>query len=190
MSLEIWKPVIWYEWYYEVSSIWRIKSLSRERNSGAWNYYRPEKIMESYVLKSKYRIVCFSNKIEKKSFYVHRLVAEAFIPNPANKPCINHINWIKTDNRVENLERCTYSENELHSVNILKKEWPWLWKFGSLHYASIPVVQYDLLWNVLKIRDNIPEAARELHLSQGNICTICLGKPGRTTCGGFKRKYK
>lgn len=54
---------------------------------------------------------------------VHRIVATLFIPNNKNNPCVNHINGDKLDNRVENLEWCTYSENEIHSRDVLKKEY-------------------------------------------------------------------
>ena len=76
--------------------------------------FRRNKKLKSKIDKG-YERVALSNNNQRKFFPVHRLVAIAFIPNPKNKPCINHKNGVKTDNRVENLEWCTYSENSLHA---------------------------------------------------------------------------
>jgi hypothetical protein len=63
-----------------------------------------------------WKIILFSKNIQK-SYYVHRLIAQAFIPNPNNMPCVNHINGIKTDNSISNLEWCTRSENIRHAYD-------------------------------------------------------------------------
>jgi hypothetical protein len=68
--------------------------------------------------KTGYSYVCLCNKNIKKTFSIHRLVAISFIPNPKNKLCVNHINGIKIDNTIENLEWVTHSENEIHSYKI------------------------------------------------------------------------
>ena len=65
----------------------------------------------------KYLGISLFNKPVSRRFYIHRLVAEAFIPNPEDKPCVNHKNRNKFDNRVENLEWVTYQENSIHLVN-------------------------------------------------------------------------
>lgn len=69
------------------------------------------------------RVKLYSLNFSKK-ILVHRLVGVEFIPNPENKPFINHKNGVKWDNRVENLEWCTYSENLLHAYSVLKRKFP------------------------------------------------------------------
>ena len=113
---EIWKDIPEYEGLYQVSNLGNIKSLEKSKG---WCKIK-EKTLKLRIDKDGYYRVILSKNSKPKMFLVHRLVAQAFIPNPNNLPEINHKNEIKTDNRVENLEWCTQLYN-LHYGNRAKK---------------------------------------------------------------------
>ena len=103
--MEQWKEVNGYEGLYEVSDQGNV------RNTRIGKILKPGKNKKTGYL---YVNLCKNNK--RKNFYIHRLVAQAFIPNPDNKPTVNHINEDKTDNSVENLEWATMSEQQRHGT--------------------------------------------------------------------------
>lgn len=117
---EVWMPIDGLDGLYEVSSLGRVKSLPKIRSvwKGA-QYLSKEKYLNAHPSRYGYPTVnLYKDKHFFKRMAVHRLVANAFIPNPENKPHINHINAVRTDNRIENLEWCTASENIHHTIKL------------------------------------------------------------------------
>lgn len=125
--LETWKPIEGYEERYEVSTLGNVRSLGHNvcfLDYGKYiDFYRDGKLLKPTVNTCGYQVVTLYDPSTKKSkqYKVHRLVAETFIPNIENKPMIDHINAIKTDNRVENLRWCTNKEN-MNNPHALKKK--------------------------------------------------------------------
>ena len=137
----------------------------------------------------RYLCVTLCNKPVYKKKTIHRLVAEAFIPNPDNKPQINHINGIKTDNRVENLEWVTSQENVQHAHSLgLTKPNNKAAKARAAIVLAKPVLQLDLQGNVIAKFKSQSEAKRMTGISNCTISEVCLGK--RKTAGGYKWRMK
>ena len=102
--VETWKPIAGYENYYEVSNLGRVRNIKRN------------KIVKSYTNKNGYQRVQLSLNKKKLNYMVHRLVASAFLPKPENKDVINHKDYDRSNNSVENLEWLTFKENTHYSM--------------------------------------------------------------------------
>lgn len=119
MEEEIWKSIIGYQEYYEVSNLGRIRSLDRLVNHSSGNslVLRRGKI-KKLSCRHDYLQCCLWKDNTEENKDVHRFVAMAFIPNPENKPFVNHKNGTKWDNRAINLEWTTEAENTRHAIEM------------------------------------------------------------------------
>ena len=163
--IEIWKPVKDYEGLYEVSNIGNIRSITRYK-----------KTLKPILNKFGYLYVTLYKNKKSSIKKIHRLVAEAFIPNDENKREVNHKSGIKIDNRVCNLEWSTSQENRLHAI---KNN---LWK-----HATKKVKQYDLDGNFIKEWESMKSAYLDLGVTITCISACCRGKT--SNAGGFIWRY-
>lgn len=114
---EQWRPVVGFEGVYEVSDQGRLRSLTRIlTRSNGWPFPVKGRLLVPALRPSGYLAVCLCHNGQTAAL-VHRLVAAAFIPNPEDLPHVNHLNGIKTDNRVANLEWATPRSNALHAFS-------------------------------------------------------------------------
>jgi len=177
MSEELWRDIPGYEGLYQVSSFGRVKSLyrimKRKRNFITIN----ERFLK-LGLNRGYATIALANRGNVKYYQVHRLVAQAFIPNPNNLPCVNHKDENPSNNHVDNLEWCTKSYNNSYNEARIKAAVP----------RRIPILQYDKKGRFIKEWSHAREAAETLNLNKHAIYECCVGRS--KTSGGYIWKRK
>jgi hypothetical protein len=133
-------------------------------------------MLKSHINDRGYVNAYLSKNGKVKTLRVHRLVAEAFIPNPDNKPEVNHIDGNKLNNRVDNLEWVTRRENRQHA-----------WDMGLDKNVPVPVMQFDIDGTYIRSHESMTQAAKAVNGKHTSISDVCKGK--QRTHKGFIWKY-
>ena len=170
---EIWADIAGYEGKYQVSSFGSVRSLDY-RNTGR------AKIMEPQDNGHGYLYIGLRDGTKRRDYrYVHRLVAETFIPNPLNLPTINHLDENKRNNVVANLAWCTIAENLSYGSRHTKE----IETQRRTHPNRKAVAQYSLDGKLVRVYGSQREAERETGIPAPNISSCANGR--LRTCGGF-----
>ena len=180
---EVWKDIKNYEGLYQVSNLGNVRSIDRYKEIIVKNQYGKyvcNKFYKGYTLNPQiymgYKCIGLYNNGKYKIKKVHRLVAEAFIPNPENKPQVNHIDGNKLNNNINNLEWNTAGENTYHA-----------YKNNLIKHYNREINQYDLGGNFIKTWNSAKDIEIKINIHNSAICNCCKNK--RKTAGGYIWKY-
>lgn len=182
---EKWLPVVGWEKYYEVSNYGRVRSLDRTIYKGSRAGYVVKKgqYLKTYEKKNGYLFLILTADGKKQNAYVHRLVAEAFIQNPNNLPCINHKDEVKVNNVWTNLEWCDYYYNNSYGS---KQERARKTKEKNSVCKKIELIDGS---GKIKCFDSVKDAVNEGIDSESTIYYFLSGrnKKGKTNRGNIWR---
>lgn len=190
---EIWKDIEGWEGLYQVSNLGRVKSLPRITQFGNRIKHTGELILSTPIGKRGYKVVVLYKNNKQYTFTLHRLIAKSFIPNPTNLPCIDHINTIRTDNRIDNLRWVSHRQNnnneltKKHNKEAMVKAWS-QGKFNARadNITFQCVAQYTLGGELVRQYSSIKEAGEATGICRASISCVCRGtNPNRHTAGGY-----
>lgn len=178
---EIWKDIPNYEGLYQISNFGNVKSLKRKvKNKNGYRDIK-EKILHNYINKNGYYAVTLRKNCNIEVKLIHRLIAEMFIPNPNNYPCINHKDGNKSNNSINNLEWCSYSYNTKEAFRLgLNKHIDFKEKKK--------ISQYDLEGNFIKEWKSIYNASKITGIARSCISKVC--NHNRYSAGGYLWRFK
>ena len=169
MQQDIWRPIENYNDYYSISNLGKVRSESRWRNSGGGGYIQSDKILKANKVGNGYWAVGLHRKGKVQMNYIHRLIANGFIPNPLKKMEVNHIDGNITNNNIANLEWVTREENMQHAYRTgLKKP---LCLSRSDHGKAKKVIDLKtgLFWGCIK------DASEDLNIGYDQLKSMLNG---------------
>lgn len=178
---ETWKDIRGYEGIYQISNLGRIKSLVRVKNNYDINTISlvkvtiPEKIRKPQLSKDGYYRVGLTKNKKQTYFQVHRLVAEAFIPNPDELPQVNHKDENKLNNCVENLEWCTSKYNANYGTRNERQR--------KKLYKPVRCIETGIIY------ESLMSASDATGVNIGNLSSVCNNRVGYKTTGGYHWEY-
>lgn len=178
---EEWRTIKETDGKYSVSNLGNVKRNEHYTIvSPSSTAFYGERKLKPYKTAEGYLVVRLQTNDKPVTRKIHRLVAEAFIDNPNNLPCVNHLDENRSNNTITNLEWCTVIDNNNHGT---RKE-----KLSKI--SGIKVAQYDLTGKLIKIWDSLSQASQSFGTkTTSNIGRVCKGKPGRKTYRGYIWKY-
>lgn len=169
---ELWKDVVGYEGYYQVSNLGNVKSLDRVISTGRYH----GRVMKLTIKRKGYKSVNLTKDGKGTVKPVHRLVAIAFIPNPENKPFVNHLDETPGNNNVDNLEWVTAKENKNYGTGVERQ--------AKSISKPIKVIYQD---NTFEIWESGDVLAKEFGINRGGISSVLTGH--RKSHHGMKFEY-
>jgi len=171
LSSEVWQDIQGYSGIYQVSTLGRIRSLKKGKI----------KLLKPYINNMGYAVLSLYANHKQKTYHVHELVAETFLVKVDGKNYIDHINGIKTDNRIDNLRWCTPKENANFELSIINR------KRAMRKACGVSVNQYDLSGNYIATYATLTDAQTITGIAYQNIRACCIGR--YKTAGNYIWKF-